>query len=56
MRAARYRYAGPFREYWRAEAALHDMFADGDVMPAEGPRIERHGRNGSGAYFITLPA
>jgi hypothetical protein len=48
---ARYDYAW-FRSRTKAELALEDMFACGEVMPSEFPRIERRGR----FFFITLPA
>lgn len=46
---ARYEY-GVYRSKAKAEAALEDMFADGEVSEGERPRIERKGN----LYVITL--
>jgi hypothetical protein len=45
----RYDYAS-YSTLAKAETALEDMFATGDVLPGEFPRIERR----RGRYVITL--
>jgi hypothetical protein len=45
----RYDYAS-YSTYSKAELALEDMFATGDVCGGEFPRIERRGKR----YVITL--
>jgi hypothetical protein len=47
---ARYEYAR-YKTRERAEMALENMFATGDVVEAERPEIERRGNR----YVITLP-
>ena len=49
----RYVYAA-YRSRERAEAALDGMFAIGEVLEGENPRIEIRGR--TKRYVITLPA
>ena len=56
---ARFDYA-TYKSRERAELALEDMFATGDVFECEGPEIEKRRvlRNGDfvNRYFITLLA
>lgn len=39
----RFEYGGPYRNEERAEMALENMFASGDVCDGELPRIEQRG-------------
>lgn len=55
MNEARYDYAA-FKCPYKAENALFDMFACGDVFPAERPKIERRATERGTRWIITLPA
>lgn len=43
METYRYDYGGPYKTEARAESALEDMFAAGEVCTGEDPQIERRG-------------
>ena len=49
----RYHYAS-YRSLERAQAALEDCFASGDILPGELPRIERQSTGGLIRFVITL--
>lgn len=52
--AHRYDYAGPYKTLARAEAALEDCYATGEVCEGEQPRIER--RSHKTASWSNAPA
>lgn len=46
----RYRYAGPYKTRAKAEIALEDCFATGEVSLCEKPDVEKH----ENVYYVTL--